>query len=94
MPSKSTRPQYGATGHAKQTGVNTPSMIYLDDTNGNQWALWFDIAGGLRMAEPAVCEAVGFNWNTGGTTIGGQTLLEAAKVDTPKTEAPKAKKSA
>jgi hypothetical protein len=69
-------------------------MIYLDDTNGNQWALWFDTAGGLRMAEPAVCEAVGFNWNTGGTTIGGQTLLAAEKVDTPKTETPKAKKSA
>jgi hypothetical protein len=73
MPSRSARPQQGFTTFAKPTGANTPSGIMLEDGNGQQWVLWVDTAGKLRISEPAVTEVPGFNWLTGGTAIGTQT---------------------
>jgi fermentation-respiration switch protein FrsA (DUF1100 family) len=52
-----------------------PTVLYMEDTIGFDWALWFDTTGTLRTAQVSVVEAPAFDWNSGGTPIGGQTLI-------------------
>jgi hypothetical protein len=73
MASKTVRPLTGFTRLTLETGKAQPSGFILQDTAGNDWYLWFDTSGVLRIAEAATAEADGFNWNTGGTKVGTQT---------------------
>lgn len=70
---RTARPITGARVFAKPTGEAKPSIIYMEDTAGEQWALWFDTSGNLRTSDPATVEAGGFNFNSGGTVVGAQT---------------------
>lgn len=50
-----------------------PSGLILQDSDGYDYYLWVDTSGNLRITDAATAEAVGFNWNTGGTVVGGQS---------------------
>lgn len=70
---KSTRPLPGFTRYAAPEGEAKPSGFILSDSAGDEYYLWFDTTGDLVTATVAVAEAAGFNWNTGGTVVGGQS---------------------
>ena len=75
MPSKITRTaaRLGFTRFTKERNANMPGGLCLQDSVGNDWFLWFDTSGNLRIAEAATVEAAAFNPNTGGTKVGTQT---------------------
>jgi hypothetical protein len=60
---------YGVTAFGKPTNAASPTVFYMHDTIGFQWALWFDVTGVLRTAQVSIVEAVGFDWNTGGSPV-------------------------
>jgi hypothetical protein len=78
---------HGATAFRGQ-GHTAPSAIVLSDTAGNQWYLWVDTAGTLRSGDADTVEAAGFNFLTGGTAVGAQTLLAARAEEKPGPQPP------
>jgi len=67
------RPKVGATRFTKPSKAAIPSAVYLQDTAGNDWVLWFDTSGNLRSTDAVTYEGASFNFNTGGTIIGTQS---------------------
>jgi hypothetical protein len=64
-------PIEGFTKYDKGNG-SIPSGIIFQDSGGYSYYLWVNTSGELRITDAATAEAAGFNWNTGGTKVGGQ----------------------
>src|SRR5688572_19872987 len=63
----------GFTRFSGETSTNKPSGLVIEVANGTSYYFWFDNNGVLRAATAAVAEASAFNWQTGGTVVGGGT---------------------
>lgn len=63
----------GQTGVTSGVGVSGVSGLAFTDTAGNTWYLWFDTTGDLRTGDAETVEAAGFNYNSGGSVVGGQS---------------------
>jgi hypothetical protein len=63
----------GFTRFSGETNVSRPSGLVLEGANGTSYYFWFDNNGSLRATDAATAEAAAFNWQTGGTIIGGGT---------------------
>lgn len=55
------------------TGGN-PSGIIVQDANGNDYYIWLDTNGVLRMMDAATVETAGFNFNTGGRPVATESI--------------------
>lgn len=96
--SKIKRPLPGFSRFTKPTKAlgtvgGNPSGFILQDTNGNDWYMWFDTAGVLHYADAVTVETAGFNFLTGGQTLGSIVVtapLLASSVDTDIWRAPQA----
>ena len=51
----------------------SPSGFIIQDSDGYDYYLWVDTTGDLRITDAETAEADGFNWNSGGTVVGGQS---------------------
>jgi hypothetical protein len=72
--SKSVKLKRGFTKLNKPTGETIPSGLVLQDTTGNDWYIWVDDDGDLRITDAETAEAASpFNFESGGTSVGGQT---------------------
>jgi len=71
--SKTTRPLTGFTKYNKETGLARPAGLILQDSAGNDWYIWVDTDGELRITDTETAEAAAFNWLTGGTVVGAQS---------------------
>jgi hypothetical protein len=63
----------GFTRFSGETQTTKPSGLVLEGGNGTSYYFWFDNNGSLRTADAATAEAAAFNWQTGGTIVGGGT---------------------
>lgn len=54
-------------------GPTIPTGFIIQDSGGYDYYLWIDTTGDLRTTDAATAEADGFNWNSGGTVVGGQS---------------------
>jgi hypothetical protein len=63
----------GFTRFSGETHTTKPSGLVLEGGNGTSYYFWFDNNGSLRTATAATAEAAAFNWQTGGTIVGGGT---------------------
>jgi hypothetical protein len=63
----------GFTRFSGETSTSKPSGLVIEGANGTSYYFWFDNNGTLRTATAATAEAAAFNWQTGGTVIGGGT---------------------
>jgi hypothetical protein len=72
--SRSTRESSTLIAGVPATG-KTPSGHVYQDGDGNDWYLWVDNAGAVRVLDAATVEAAGFAaWNTAGAVLGAKTL--------------------
>jgi len=65
--------RFARPSKALGTTGGQPSGFILTDTNNNDYYLWINNAGTLRITDAATAEAAGFDFNAGGTSIGAQT---------------------
>ncbi len=65
-------PLTGFTRLTKETDAARPSGLILQDSSGYDYYLWVNTSGELYITDATTAEAAAFNWNTGGTKVGGQ----------------------
>lgn len=77
--SKSTSPVAGFTRLTSSgtiggvPGPVTPSGLILQDHEGYDYYLWVATDGELHVTDAETAEAAGFDWDSGGTVVGGQS---------------------
>jgi hypothetical protein len=72
--SRQTRESSALVGGVPLTGKAPAGQIFQDG-DGNDWYMWFDNAGTMRVADAATVEAAGFNaWNTGGGVAAARSV--------------------
>ena len=49
-----------------------PSGFIIQDSQGYDYYIWVNTSGELMITDAETAEAAAFNWNTGGTKVGGQ----------------------
>lgn len=65
-------PLSGFTRLTQEANAARPSGLILQDSGGYDYYLWVNTSGQLYITDAATAEAALFNWNTGGTKVGGQ----------------------
>lgn len=63
----------GFTRFSGEFSTSRPSGLVIEAADGVSHYFWFDNNGSMRTATAATAEATSFNWQTGGTIVGGGT---------------------